>query len=44
MNFTARKMTKYYYDKQAGRKVLGMWISYHDAYLDKEQERKSFIA
>lgn len=40
-DFSARKMTKYYYDKQAGRKVFGMWISYRDAYMDKEQERKA---
>lgn len=41
VDFSARKMTRYYYDKQSGRKVLGMWISYRDAYMDKEQEEKA---
>lgn len=41
VDFSARKMTRYYYDEQAGRKVLGMWISYRDAYKDREQEEKA---
>lgn len=40
-DFTARKMAKYYYDKRAGRKVFGMWISYRNAYESKDQEEKA---
>lgn len=38
VDFTSRKMSKYYYDAQAGRKVMGMWLAYRDAYKNKELE------
>ena len=31
------------YDERAGRKVTGMWISYRDAYQNKEAERQADI-
>jgi pimeloyl-ACP methyl ester carboxylesterase len=37
-DFSKQKATKYFYDAEAGRKVLGMWIAYRDAYKDKELE------
>lgn len=37
-DFSSRKMAKYYYDAQAGRKVTGMWIAYRDSYQDKAAE------
>ncbi len=37
-DFSKKKATKYFYDAEAGRKVLGMWIAYRDAYQDKELE------
>lgn len=42
-DFTAQKAGKYVYDMQAGRKVLGMWISYRDAYQDKNLEEQADI-
>ena len=36
--FSRRKMNKYYFDKEADRKVMGMWIAYRDAYRDKNLE------
>lgn len=42
-DFSAQKVGKYFLDKQAGRKVTGMWISYRDAYQDKEAEEKAYI-
>lgn len=42
-DFSARKAGKYFYDKDAGRKVTGMWISYRDAYKDKAAEKKADI-
>lgn len=42
-DFAARKAGKYVYDVQAGRKVTGMWISYRDAYKDKEAEKQADI-
>lgn len=40
-DFSVRKSGKYFYDKEAGRKVTGMWIAYRDAYKDKELEHKA---
>lgn len=40
-DFSGRKMSKYYYDAQAGRKVTGMWLAYRDAYQNKELEAKA---
>lgn len=40
-DFSSRKMAKYYYDEQAGRKVMGMWITYRDSYKDKACEAKA---
>lgn len=37
-DFSAQKAGEYFYDKEAGRKVLGMWISYRDAYKNKDAE------
>lgn len=42
-DFSARKTGKYYFDTQAGRKVTGMWISFRDAYQDKEAEQQADI-
>lgn len=39
--FSLRKMTKYYYDAEADRKVTGMWIAYRDAYRDKALEEQA---
>lgn len=36
--FSLRKANKYYFDKEANRKVMGMWIAYRDAYRDKTLE------
>ena len=36
--FAHRKMNKYYFDEEANRKVMGMWIAYRDAYRDKDLE------
>lgn len=41
LNLSAYKAGKYYYDEETGRKVTGMWLSYRDAYKDKEQESKA---
>lgn len=41
LDFAARKMNRYYFDKEAGRRVMGMWIAYRDAYRDKEAEAKA---
>lgn len=38
-----RKAGKYYFDPKTGRKVIGMWISYRDAYEDKDAERQADI-
>lgn len=40
-DFSSRKMTRYYYDELAGRKVTGMWIAYRDAYKNRELEEKA---
>lgn len=42
-NFSVRKAGKYFYDEEVSRKVTGMWISYRDAYKDKEAERQADI-
>lgn len=42
-DFSARKAGKYFYDENAGRKVTGMWISYRDAYKNKDEERTADI-
>ena len=43
LDFAAQKAGKYFYDERAGRKVTGMWISYRDAYQNKEAERQADI-
>lgn len=42
-DFAERKAGKYYFDPKSGRKVTGMWISYRDAYEDKDAERQADI-
>jgi len=41
VDYTARNMTRYFYDEKAGRKVMGMWITFRDAYTDREQEENA---
>lgn len=38
-DFSVKKSSKYYYDKEANRKVTGMWIAYRDAYRNTELEQ-----
>lgn len=42
-DFSKIKASKYYKHKDADYKVTGMWIAYHDAYQDKEKEKKAML-
>lgn len=43
LDFAAQKAGKYMYDVQAGRKVTGIWISYRNAYENKEAEQQADV-
>ena len=38
-NFLNVKATRYMYDAEADRKVMGMWVAYRDAYKNKKMEQ-----
>jgi alpha-beta hydrolase superfamily lysophospholipase len=42
-DFSKSKAMKYGYDARAGRKVMGMWSDYMDAYEDKDREKRAEI-
>lgn len=42
-DFSARKAGRYYFDGEAGRKVMGMWIAFRDAYRDKAREQAAAL-
>jgi alpha-beta hydrolase superfamily lysophospholipase len=42
-DFSKSKAMKYGYDARAGRKVMGMWSDYMDAYEDKAREKQAEI-
>jgi esterase/lipase len=42
-DFSKNKAMKYSYDARAGRKVMGMWSDYMDAYEDREREEQAQI-
>ncbi len=42
-DFSVIKAGKYFFDAEAGRKVMGMWLAYRDAYSDKELEQMANI-
>lgn len=42
-DFSKIKASKYYRHPAADHKVMGMWIAYHDAYANHQEEEKAFL-
>lgn len=42
-DFSKAEPSKYYRHPNAKCKVMGMWVAYHDAYLDKDCEKQAML-
>lgn len=42
-DFSKWKTSRYYKHPDAGCRVTGMWMAYHEAYADKERERRATL-